>query len=109
MKRCFRLRPNCWLPRITLRLHALFLAYHGTARALGIQHAFDSGEQLADRLRTLGTHQSTGVWLQNSSNNGSVSQLGYGQAEVQHSTSGMGADTALDVRWVLGISAAHHF
>jgi len=79
---------------------------HGAARALGIQRAFDSSEHLADRLRTPGKRQQTGVWLQDSSNNSSVSRLGYGQAEVQHSTSGIGADAIFGERWTLGVAAA---
>jgi len=79
---------------------------HGAARALGIQRAFDSSKRLAERLHTLGSQQPTGVWLQNAVNNGQFSRPGYADAEVQYSTTGIGADAAFGERWLLGISAA---
>jgi len=79
---------------------------HAAARHLGIQRALGDGERLANRLRTLDARAERGFWMHSDSGNGTLSRIGYGEAEVHHSTSGFGMDERLGDAWTLGVSAA---
>jgi len=89
-----------------LSLASLTGDVHAAARHLGIQRTLGDGERLADRLRTLGSRTEHGFWMQNDTGNGYLGRIGYGQAEVRHSTSGFGMDERVGDAWTLGFSAA---
>jgi len=86
-----------------LSLSSLTGDIHGAARALGVQRSLGEGERLADRLRGL---NEAGMWVNNESGNGTLSRVGYGNAEVHHSAFGFGTDTRLGSMWTVGIAAS---
>jgi len=85
-----------------LSLSSLTGDIHGAARALGVQRSLGEGERLADRLRGL---NEPGMWVNSGNGNGTLSRVGYGDAEVHHSAFGFGSDTKLGDTWTVGLAA----
>jgi len=85
-----------------LSLSSLTGEIHGASRALGVQRSLGEGERLADRLRGLAE---PGMWVNSGNGNGTLSRLGYGEAEVHHSAFGFGSDTKLGNAWTVGLAA----
>jgi len=88
-----------------LSLSSLTGDIHSAARHLGIQRALGDGERLSQRLRSLGTGTTHGLWVQNDSGHGHLNRIGYGAAEVRHSVFGLGMDERFGDAWTLGFSA----
>jgi len=88
-----------------LSLSSLTGDIHGAARALGVQRSLGEGERLADRLRTLAE---AGMWVNsgNGNGNGTLSRVGYGDAEVHHSAFGFGTDAKVGDAWTVGLAAS---
>jgi len=85
-----------------LSLSSLTGDIHGAARALGVQRSLGEGERLADRLRGL---NEPGMWVNSGNGNGTLSRVGYGDAEVHHSAFGFGTDTKVGDTWTVGLAA----
>jgi len=86
-----------------LSLSSLTGEIHGASRALGVQRSLGEGERLADRLRNL---VEPGMWVNSGNGNGTLSRVGYGDAEVHHSAFGFGSDTKLGDAWTVGLAAS---
>jgi len=86
-----------------LSLSSLTGEIHGASRALGVQRSLGEGERLADRLRSLAE---PGMWVNSGNGNGTLSRVGYGDAEVHHSAFGFGSDTKVGSDWTVGLAAS---
>jgi len=86
-----------------LSLSSLTGEIHGASRALGVQRSLGEGERLADRLRGL---TEPGMWVNSGNGNGTLSRVGYGDAEVHHSAFGFGTDAKLGGAWTVGLAAS---
>jgi len=86
-----------------LSLSSLTGDIHGAARALGVQRSLGEGERLADRLRSL---TEPGMWVNSGNGNGTLSRVGYGDAEVHHSAFGFGTDARFGRAWTVGLAAS---